>query len=82
MFKRLGSRIAQPQADYILAIVRRPPGWRPESLDSIPPDEEVLEEHVVASFAEAHEDRARCNHIALRCNIDKWAVVKQTGSNI
>jgi hypothetical protein len=82
MLNRITNQMIQPHADYILAIVRRPPGWHPESLDSVPLNGDVLVEHLVASFAEAKEDMVRCNQIALRCNIDKWAVVKHPGSDI
>ncbi|REJ69651.1 MAG: hypothetical protein DWQ31_04070 [Planctomycetota bacterium] len=75
MFNRVGSRITQPQADHILAIVRRPAHWRPTTFESAPPRGEVVEVHQVASYAEAHEDRVRCNRLALRENLDTWAVV-------
>jgi hypothetical protein len=82
MTNRFSSPMIQPQADYLLTIVRRPPGWLPESVDSVPHHGDVLDEHLVASFAEAKEDMLRCNEIALRCNIDKWAIVRHAGSDI
>ena len=82
MFNRINGRISQSQADYILAIVRRPPGWYPDSIESAPQGSEILEEHLVASFAEAEEDLVRCNQIALRCNINKWAVLMHPASDI
>ena len=79
---RIKNRISGTQADYLFMIVRRPPGWQPESPIDIPPRGEVLSVDYVASFEEARDDLIRCNQLALMKNLDKWAVVQSGGGEL
>lgn len=76
------NRIFRNQPDYLFSIVRRPPGWVPASIDDAPAGAEVLSTELVASFDEAHDDLVRCNKLALRQDLDKWAVIQSAGGNL
>ncbi|REK15572.1 MAG: hypothetical protein DWQ37_09275 [Planctomycetota bacterium] len=78
----LKNRLAGPRADYLLLIVQRPRGWTPQKPDEIPPDSEVLAVHHVASIDEARDDMYRCNRLALRHNLPRWAVVQSGGGDL
>ena len=82
MMNRVKNRLTQNQADYILAICRRPSGWQPKSIEDAPADPVVLEIAYVASFEEAHDDMLRCNQYSLRQSLDRWAVIIHPGSQI
>lgn len=71
-----------PQADYLFIIVRPSRDWQPTALDDVPDDGEILSVDYVASFDEAREDLIRCNHLALRHQINKWAIVQSTGGEL
>ena len=79
---KTNNRIFRVQADYLLIIVQRPAGWKPKRLDDIPPAGEVLSVAHVASFAEARDDVLRCNRIAMRENLPRWAVVQSAGGEL
>ena len=82
MPNHIKNRLALPQVDYILAIVRCPAGWKPTAIDAIPPHAEILSEDSVASFEEARDDRTRCNSLCLRHQLNRWAVILHPGSDI
>ena len=75
-------RIALLQADYLFMIVRRPTGWEPSKPDDTPPEGAVLSVDYVASYDEAREDMLRCNQLAMRQGLDKWAVVQSPGGDL
>ena len=79
---KTNDRIAMLQADYLFMIVRRPTGWEPSKPDDVPSGGEVLSVDYVASYAEAQEDMVRCNQLALRQGLDKWAVVQSGGGSL
>lgn len=72
----LKNRIVDAQTDYLFLVIRRPPGWQPRSIHDAPEGGEVLSEHCVASYAEALDDLVRCNELAIRGNLDRWAVIQ------
>ena len=76
------NRIAVPQADYLFMIVRHPPDWKPSAPDDVPPAGKVLSVDHVASYAEAQEDMIRCNRLALRQKLEKWAVVQSGAGSL
>ena len=76
------NRIAQLHADYLLAIVRKPSGWLPPSIEAIPPGAEIIREDCVASYAEAFDDMIRCNRLATRQGLDQWAVILSPGADL
>jgi hypothetical protein len=80
--KKAKNRLSGTQADYIFAIVRRPAGWKPKSLRDVPPKSEIFSQEPVASFEEACEDLIRCNQLAMRHRLKKWAVILHPGSDI
>ena len=82
MMNRAKNRLSHPHADYLLTIVRPPRNWQPASNDDVPADSEILSQEPVASFQEAFDDLIRCNELAVRRNLDTWAVIVHPGSNI
>lgn len=78
----INNRIAGLQADFLFMIVKRPRGWRPQSPLETPPVVEPLSVDYVASFDEAREEMIRCNTLAIKHNLAKWAVVESVGGNI
>jgi len=72
----LKNRIAHSQTDYLFLIIRKPRGWQPSSIADVPSGGEVLSEHFVASYAEAHEDLVRCNELAMSRDLHRWAVIQ------
>ena len=76
------NRIAHLHPDYIFSIVRRPADWTPTRINDVPPEEEVLSQHYVASFEEALEDLVRCNGLSLKHGLKTWAVVHSPGGNL
>ena len=80
--KKSKNRLSGPQADYIFSIVQKPAGWKPQSLRDVPPKTEILAQDPVASFEEAAEDQIRCNQLALREKLNRWAVIFHPGSDI
>ena len=78
----LKNRFVYTQPDYILSIVEKPAGWRPGRIDEAPCDAKVLTQHSVASYAEAYDDLVRCNRLALKHNLDRWAVIHAPSSGL
>ena len=79
---RAKNRLSHPHADYLLTMVRRPRNWQPTRIDDVPADSEILSQEPVASFQEAYDDLIRCNGLAVRRNLDTWAVIVHPGSDI
>jgi hypothetical protein len=76
---KIQNRIFRNQPDYLLVIVRRPPNWKPRSLEQAPPAAERISATPVASFGEAHDDLIRCNTLALRTGKPFWAIIEAPG---
>lgn len=81
MTNRARNRLMRSHRDYMLAIVRRPAGWRPKAVDDAPPAGDIVQQDPVASYAEAHDDVVRCNQYALGQELDLWAVVLGPDAN-
>jgi hypothetical protein len=73
------NRIAGAQADYLFMIMQRPRGWRPTQPEEIPPGGKVLSVDHVASLDEALDDLIRCNKLALKHDLKRWAVIQSGG---
>lgn len=70
------------QPDYLLLIVRKPIGWQPSAIDSVPPEVDVLRTYHVASFGEAMDDMQRCNRLSVSASLDLWAIVQSTEAGL
>ena len=76
------NRLTQLQPDYLLTIVARPRDWRPTHLADAPIGAEQLSTTPVASFEEAHDDLVRCNRLAIKHQLNQWAVIKSSRQRI
>lgn len=76
------NRIANLQADYVLAIVYKPSHWQPTDIDDVPPSGELVCKEYVASFEEVFDDLVRCNKLSIERNLDTWAVIQSPGGII
>ena len=70
------NRISQLQSDYIFTVVRKPRGWLPADIASVPPTGEVLTRDYVASYEEAVDDLKRCNNYSMEQGLNTWAVIE------
>ena len=74
------NRLTASGPDFILAIVVKPKNWRPRNYFDKPPFGLVVSKTLVASYAEAHDDLVRCNHLSLHQSLDTWAVIQSTNA--
>ena len=76
------NRLASAQADYLFIILRRPRGWRPKGPEDVPPGGEVISVDCVASLDEGLDDLTRCNTLALKHKLNRWAVLHSGGGQL
>lgn len=74
------NRFSLNRPDYILTLVEKPAGWKPRNYFEKPRQAVVVSRHLVASYAEAHDDLVRCNRLALRHSLGQWAVIETAGA--
>lgn len=70
------------QPDYVLALVIKPEGWKPQRLDDVPPQIEVVKHFPVASFPEALDDVYWNNRLSLKYSFDLWAIVQSPNAEL
>lgn len=76
------NRFSSPKADYLLTLVECPSGWRPNSIESVPPESKTLSVNHVASYEEALDDLYRINQHSIRNKCREWAVIQCGGGQL
>jgi hypothetical protein len=68
--------------DYIFSVVQVPKDWKPAAVYDVPPVGKIISQMPVASFDEAHDDLVRCNRLAMKHGLHRWAVVQTAEARI
>ena len=70
------NRFAKQAPDYLLIIIEKPDDWRAKNYFDVPKLGKVISMTPVSSYAEAHDDLKRCNQLALRHGLKRWAIIE------